>query len=390
MIRLCAALLSCAALAQSDTSPLRLEDGYWVQTYTRTIPTLSRSRLAVRTYGPVTVTRAAGNDNSSIIRVTRRVRARTEAEAVSLLKQSVLTMSGDAASPVIRLRRPVRLSIPAEMQIRTRGDLAHVSVETYGGDISVTEVADQVDVESGGGLIRIDQIRGDVTARTAGGEIRLGRIGGSARCFSGGGTIQAVQTGGESWFETAGGEIHVGETRGPLYASTAGGSIHIGRAGASVSARTAGGRIEVEQANGIVLAGNSAGSIQIGAARGVRCESTGGSIRLRGSGGTLRAVTDIGSILAELLPGLSLQDSVLSTGAGDITVFIPSNFALTIRALNESGRSGRIVSEFAEIPVRLSGAPDRSSTIAEGALNGGGPVLTLTSSGGTIYLRRQR
>jgi hypothetical protein len=85
-----------------------------------------------------------------------------------------------------------------------------------------------------------------------------------------------------------------------------------------------------------------------------------------------------------------MQDSILSTGAGDITVFIPSNFALTVKALNESGRIDRIISDFAEIPVRSSVAPNRSGTIAEGALNGGGPVLTLTSSGGTIYLRRQR
>lgn len=200
----------------------------------------------------------------------------------------------------------------------------------------------------------------------------------------------AIHAGRESWFETAGGEIYIGETRGPLYASTAGGNIHIGRAGASVSARTAGGRIEVDHADGIVMAGNSAGSIHIGTAQGVRCESTGGSIRLKGSAGALRASTDIGSILAELLPGLAIQDSVLSTGAGDITVFIPSNLALTIRAMNESGRANRIVSEFAEIPVKRSGGYAVTGTVAEGALNGGGPVLTLTSSGGTIYLRRQR
>jgi hypothetical protein len=138
------------------------------------------------------------------------------------------------------------------------------------------------------------------------------------------------------------------------------------------------------------MAGNSAGSIQIGTAQGVRCESTGGSIRLKGSGGTLRAVTDIGSILAELLPGLSIQDSILSTGAGDITVYIPSNLALRIKALNESGRADRIISEFAEIPVKQPGGTNRLGTIAEGALNGGGPLLTLTSSEGTIYLRRQR
>ena len=101
-----------------------------------------------------------------------------------------------------------------------------------------------------------------------------------------------------------------------------------------------------------MLADNSGGSIQVGSATGVRVASAGGSIRLRGSSGSLRAVTDVGSILAELMSGVPLQDSILSTGAGDITVYIPSNLALTVKALNENGPAGRIVSEFSEIMVR--------------------------------------
>ncbi|HYP12666.1 MAG TPA: hypothetical protein VEQ63_01975, partial [Bryobacteraceae bacterium] len=190
--------------------------------------------------------------------------------------------------------------------------------------------------------------------------------------------------------ETAGGSIEIGRAEGAVNASTAGGNISISNAGSWVSARTAGGRIDVGQARGIVMAGNSAGSIHIGSAVGVRCESNGGSIRLKGSAGALRAVTDVGSILAELMPGLALEDSLLSTGAGDITVYIPSNLALTIKALSESGRMGRIVSEFAEIPVRHPETHVRTGSRAEGELNGGGPVLRLTSTGGTIYLRRQR
>jgi hypothetical protein len=165
--------------------------------------------------------------------------------------------------------------------------------------------------------------------------------------------------------------------------------VYITRAASAVSARTAGGRIEVRRAGGVVVAGNSGGSIQVGSAEGVTCESTGGSIRLKGSAGELRAVTDVGSILAELITGSRLQNSVFSTGAGDITVYIPSNFPLTIRALNDSGRSGRIISEFSEISVR---SPDGAARPlqAEGQLNGGGPLLTLTSASGTIYLRRRK
>ena len=85
-----------------------------------------------------------------------------------------------------------------------------------------------------------------------------------------------------------------------------------------------------------------------------------------------------------------MQDSILSTGAGDITVYIPSNLPLTVKALNESGPQGTIISEFSEILVRNAAEAARERVLAEGTLNGGGPVLRLTSTGGTIYVKRQR
>jgi hypothetical protein len=128
----------------------------------------------------------------------------------------------------------------------------------------------------------------------------------------------------------------------------------------------------------------------VGTARGCRCEATGGSIRLQGTSGALRAVSDVGSILAELVSGVELQDSLLSTGAGDITVYIPSNIPLTVKAANEVVRAGRIVSEFDQIRVRQGLQLSRPTVLAEGMLNGGGPILQLTAAGGTIYLRRAR
>ena len=107
--------------------------------------------------------------------------------------------------------------------------------------------------------------------------------------------------------------------------------------------------------------------------------------------GAMHASTNAGSILAELLTGHRIQDSALSTHAGDITVLIPSNFAVTVVAMNGSpGAAGRIVSDFPEIRVRTASQPGGTPVVAEGALNGGGPVLHINVIGGTIYLRRQK
>jgi hypothetical protein len=94
--------------------------------------------------------------------------------------------------------------------------------------------------------------------------------------------------------------------------------------------------------------------------------------------------------LAQLIAGRPFADSLLSTNAGDITVFIPSNLALTIQATNETGGVGRIISDFAQVPVQTGSQPGMGAATAQGALNGGGPVLRVNVVGGTIYLRREK
>jgi hypothetical protein len=117
----------------------------------------------------------------------------------------------------------------------------------------------------------------------------------------------------------------------------------------------------------------------------------GGGIKLRGVTGELHVATAIGSILAELLAGSAIENSYLSTGSGDVTVFIPSNLAVTVQAQNDSpGRLGRIVSDFPEVRVRNGAASRQGRVVASGAINGGGPQLVIAAANGTIFLRRQK
>jgi hypothetical protein len=99
----------------------------------------------------------------------------------------------------------------------------------------------------------------------------------------------------------------------------------------------------------------------------------------------MRVSTAMGSIMAYLLAG-KLAESFLTTGNGDITVVIPSNLGVTIRAENEMSDSvQRIISEFPGIPVRLRG----TQVVAEGAINGGGPLIRISGTGGTIFIKKQ-
>ncbi|MEO8129895.1 MAG: hypothetical protein ABJF23_26180 [Bryobacteraceae bacterium] len=377
------------AMAAFGQSPGVIRQGsYWMQTSMGTVAAPASGKVVVKTQGGVVVRGGTGSQVSYVLRT--RVQAASEAEAMRQLRAVSLRVANRASALELDLVRPSRNEGLADLEIHAPGKLGNIRVLTQDGNVEVYDIEGSVHAESGGGLIQMDRIGGDAVARTGGGEIRLGRIGGGARCVSGGGSISVDRCGSESWFETAGGEIVIRETGGPVHASTAGGSIRVDRAASTVSAHTAAGRIDVAHAGGIVTADNSGGSIQVGAAAGVRVESSGGTIRLRGSSGALRAVTDVGSILAELMSGMPLQNSLLSTSTGDITVFIPSNLALTVKARSVSSRAGRIVSEFPEIPVRMINLPNPPSAMAEGALNGGGPLLQISAATGTIYLRRQR
>jgi hypothetical protein len=126
--------------------------------------------------------------------------------------------------------------------------------------------------------------------------------------------------------------------------------------------------------------------VRIGAAAGIHCESSnGGNIQLANIVGPMSVSTDAGNILANLM-GSRLAESLLATGNGDITVVIPSNIRVTIQAENQMADTmRRIVSEFREIQPRSIG----THLVAQGQVNGGGPLLQISASAGTIFLKRQ-
>jgi len=85
------------------------------------------------------------------------------------------------------------------------------------------------------------------------------------------------------------------------------------------------------------------------------------------------------------------NDSVLETSAGDITVYIAPDVAVSVRASVELGNGHRITSDFSDIHISSEGGNDwggPKTLVAEGKLNGGGPVLKVRTTTGDICIRR--
>ncbi len=378
--RTLAALALASTAFAADESQLTRQGDFWVQVVSGSEAVTPGGRLRVSTRGGVTV--RGGGDDQVQYTITKRVKARREEEARQLLRQFLVKSYRQGDINTIEIAHGGEGWGSADLVVTAPRNFRGALIDTHGGPVDASDLNGSVQVQTGGGAIRLDRIGGPVSAKTAGGEVRLGVIGGSAYCSSAGGPIRVQSVRGEAVLETAGGDITADEVGGSLRASTAGGAIHIAQAGAAVNLNTAGGAIDVGSARGTVYAESSSGPIRVGAANGVQVDTGGGGIRLTNVTGALRASTAVGNVMAQLLAGGAPLDSFLVTGMGDITVFVPSN--LGIRILAQIDSSGRIVSEFPAVKTK------ENARQAEGEINGGGPLLRLSSANGTIYIRRQK
>lgn len=374
-----ALLIAVLPLAGYAQPWLTHEGDLWVRTYIDTAP--AKPRVRINAHGPVTI---EGNSSPTQFSFTVKlaVRARTQAEARVLLERLqvraenqgewfVVTTPGGYATSSVAMRAP---------------RLLEAYVSNSDGQVEVNGVDGPLHVDTGANQIMVDRIHGDCGLSTGGGDIQAGRVDGSLHCSTVAGAIRSQWVGGSAVFQTNGGDIEAQQVNGVTQVQTGGGTIHIHSAGGSVTAVNGGGPVLIDRAGGVVTVRNVAGAVQIGAAGGIHCESSnGGNIQLANIVGAMSVATRMGSILANL-SGSRLAESLLATGNGDITVIIPSNLTVTIQAENQMADTmRRIVSEFREIQPRSVG----THLVAQGPINGGGPLLRISASAGTIFLKRQ-
>jgi TonB family protein len=282
-----------------------------------------------------------------------------------------------------------------------------VDVKTDAGDIETGDIGGIATLTTQGGNIRAGRIGGGtanvrnaipdhLVARlaTEGGHIQVQDVSGDLRAFTAGGHINAGNIAGDASLHSGGGHIQAGRIGGRADLQTDGGNITVGQAGSLVSVRTGGGQIDFGEVRGSVRAQTGGGGIRIMYVSGpMEVESSAGSICLTRVAGTVRAATAGGTITAWInpdapssggtvhLPGLSQ----LTSGNGDIVVFLPRNLAADIDAEVESGGERRIEADPA-LALKIQnrgGGPVR----ALAALNGGGPTLRLRTTAGKIRLQ---
>jgi DUF4097 and DUF4098 domain-containing protein YvlB len=378
-----------ASLALGQETRVYREGSNWVQEMTGDLGAAKNLRVKLAA-GSV---RVQGGAQSKITYVIHRKaytsseeKARHEFESYRINT----SVKGDTAWIVAESsRRDSKCS--DDFVINVPRNLDSSKLETGGGNLTAIGVAGRVEMSSGGGNIRVDDIAGDVQAETGGGSIDVGRVEGSVSLGTGGGNIKIASAKGEIKAESGGGNVVVLSGLQGAVLQTGGGSIRVDKCSGRVKATTGGGSIDLGEIGGAAEIETGAGSIRLASAKGrVQAQTGGGSIQLDGAT-SVQAETSAGGIVVKLLSsnGASRTNSTLETSAGDITVYLANDLAISIRAEIEIASGHTIRTDFPEIHVSSEGGQWGPKTVsAEGQLNGGGPVLKVRTNSGNVSFRR--
>jgi DUF4097 and DUF4098 domain-containing protein YvlB len=383
------------ALLGTFTAPAAAQRVYregnaWVEETTGTLPSAKHLKVSAPV-GAVKVEGSARSDFAYVIKKRAYTSSEHEARRMFQTYRISASKAGEAAvfegswgadSP--------RRRASADFFIEAPRELAVVKVLTQGGSVSVKNIAGEAYLKTAGGSISLDEIGGPVIAETAGGSIDLGTCSNKVSLRTMGGSISVQQVAGRIDAETLGGSVWVGSGGQAVVLKTAGGSITVGKTGAELIAETLGGSIEVGEVWGAATLATSGGSIRLSGARGaVVARTAGGGLKLQGLTEGVRAETNAGPIWAEFVRGAKLTDSELETSHGDVVIWLPANAAVTIDAAIDVAQSHKIRSDFSEVKVRSEGPEwGPRHVYAEGAINGGGPVLRIRTTLGNIELRK--
>lgn len=389
------ALVASLALAQDNSQPQDAHvyrDGHdWSQEYSGNLATVKNLRVKLD-MGSMVV--RGGQQQGIHYAVHTRSYTSSEQDARRQFESYKVTayVKGDTAWIVAdwQGKRPRRFS--GEFKIEVPREMALVKLETDGGNVEATGLTGRVDAQSGGGSMHLDDIGGGANAETGGGSIDVGTVSGDLGLHTGGGTILVRHANGKVVAETGGGGVEIQSGAQGATIETGGGSVEVKQCSGKLKVSTGGGSIDLGDINGPVEIETGGGTIHLSSAKGaVRAQTGGGGIELYGVP-SARAETGAGSIIVKLVnTGAERNDSMLETSAGDITVYIAPDVAISVRASVELGNGHRITSDFSDIHVSSEGGGDwggPKTLMAEGKLNGGGPVLKVRTTTGDICIKR--
>lgn len=421
-----AILISSFLACSAQTQTIKKQGRYYVVDIDKEFNVSPGGKFEIKKVrGDVNVT--SWSKNIVQVHERRKMDVLTKAEAEAVLKDLKSQYQKQGNSVVVSMEGSYRSYMSSSFEIRVPRKF-DVSVQTAGGDVSVTDIEGMVDLSTSGGNIDVAGIDGSVKGSTSGGDIAARRIQKSVSFATSGGDIDLEEIGGDAKVATSGGNLTLREIKGMVKASTSGGDIVVEKNGSDVSVQTSGGDIElydvggkvkaatsggdviVRRSNGDVKVSTSGGDIELVDVKGklavstsggdieattvfdgIKASTSGGDLELRDVRGFVDASTSGGDMFAEItLSDFSKDHHVsMNTSGGDIELRIPEKLPATINArlkITPRAREGYdIISDF---PISIKKEKDGRNEVilGTGDINGGGDLIELKTVNGNISI----
>ncbi len=172
-----------------------------------------------------------------------------------------------------------------------------------------------------------------------------------------GGDISLIGIDGKNKLKTSGGDINLQDITGDVYVSTSGGDIIGNYVKGNITLKTSGGDIKTSNVTGNLVA-----------------QTSGGDITFSASYAKIEASTSGGNISGSY-SGKNLGISVSSSG-GDILLKLPKDFNASARLTTSGG--------YVNCELNLTNVEKKTNSKIIADINGGGPNLRASTSGGDI------
>jgi hypothetical protein len=379
------ALLTLAAVPLCAQQPRIYHEGStWVEETTGTMPA-GREFRVVTDMGSVQV---QGNSPTVSYVIRKRCFVPTEEAARRQFEQLRISVARSSIEGRLLGKNPDRFN--AEFVVQVPRDLEVVRVETRSGALNLNSMTATILATTGGGSIKLDDLAGPVKISSGGGVVEGGNLGADFTLTSGGGDVHINNIGGQVRVTVGGGKVYIGSAKSSTITSGAGG-IEVRKCAGDLRASTDGGNLYFGDVSGSVRADTGGGSVRLASANGrVQVSTGGGSVELYNLGQGAQVETGAGPITVAFVTGHgTFSDSSLHTAAGDISVCLPSNMAVTVHAASDMTNGKGIFSEFPELRLTTTGGSYGPKAMsAEGMLNGGGPALKIRTTIGQISFKR--
>lgn len=356
----------------------------WVEEVTGTLPT-ARELHVFTDIGSVQV---QGNSPHITYLIRKRSYAPTEEVARRQFDEFRVTASKSGESDLIqgKITNKQLTRFGAEFIVQAPRDLNLVKVETRAGSLAFTSIAATIVASTGAGLIKLDDLAGPVKIVSGGGNIEGGNLGNDFSVTSGAADVRVANVGGQTQVNLGGGRVYIGTTHASTI-QTGAGSIQVQKCIGDLKVSSGGGNLYLGDVEGSVQASTQGGSVRLASASGpVQVTTGGGSVELYKLGRGAQVETGAGPIMVEFMGNRAFTNSSLHTASGDVSVCL--NGGANVHAQSDMVSGSGIVSDFSSLNITWQGGQfSPRSAWAEGAVNGGGPMLRIRTTIGQIALR---